>query len=174
MGILGFCAWLWSASIQGTDTMKAENLGIMGQFLSVFRNFAFVPIVLLFNKYYGIKSDNKVNWIPIAIYMGVLAAVSIATTRRTILFNMIISWAIMTLFIALLENRKLFSKKTTFFFIVGFYLVTGPMVDIAMAMIISRSQIYSSSSSDTFSNVIDLYSDKETLHQLYQLGSFSN
>jgi hypothetical protein len=41
-------------------------------------------------------------------------------------------------------------------------------------MIVNRSSIYTSSSSSTFSNVMELYLDKERLHTLYQLGSFSN
>lgn len=174
LGILGFLAMLWTVGKQGTDDMQAENLGAVGQFLATFRSFAFVPITLLFAKYYDHNRVTPVNKMPVFIYLVLLGLVAIATTKRTLLFNMVCVWAVMSFFIALYENRRMFNTKTTFYIIVGTYLVTGPIADLAIAMAINRQKIYTASSSSTFSDIMKIYSDKERLHHLYQVGTYSN
>ena len=172
LSILGFMALLWNVGVQGTELTEAENRGAFGQFLGVFRIYAYVPIVFLFINYWGGRKTKSTKLI--IIYLMILSGIAIASTRRTILMNMATSWAVMSLFVALLENKKLFTTKSTIGIILGFYLLTGPVADMALAMIINRQTVYSSSASSTFSNVMDIYSDKEKLHQAYQLGTFSN
>lgn len=174
LGIMGFLALLWNVGIQGTDDMKPENLGATGQFLNVLRTFAYVPVVFLFPHYWGSDKSYTGSKRLILFYLLALSLVAIASTKRTILVNMVFVWVVMSFWVALYENRKLFTGKRMAALLIGLYALTGPAADLAIAMIVNRSSIYTSSSSSTFSNVMELYLDKERLHTLYQLGSFSN
>lgn len=58
------------------------------------------------------------------------------------------------------------------YFVVAFYLLTGPIADLATAMILNRKFSQSNSASSTLSNVWVLYSDKELLHEAYQKEHF--
>lgn len=173
-GFLGLAALFWSASMQGSEEMNTEKLGIIGQFLMVLRNFAFIPIVLLFPQHYGKVRSNSFNKVSLILYLVLLSIIAIATTKRAILFNMVTVWAVMTFFISILEKKKLFSNKILVYLIFGFYLITGPLADMAIAMSINRMKIYSSNSSTTFSDIMKIYSDKEELHKMYKIGTFSN
>lgn len=174
LAILGFLALLWNVNTQGTELQEAENKGAIGQFLNVFRVYAYVPIVLLFTKYWSDKNKVTFSKRLVWIYILVLSGVAIASTRRMILMNMAVSWAVMYFFTLILENGKLLSPKRIFLIIAGFYLLTGPVADLATAMIVNRATSYDSSASSTFSNVMRLYSDKEALHNAVQMGVFSN
>lgn len=174
LAIFGFLALLWGVRQQGTENMEAENLGAFGQFLNVARQFAYVPVVFLFDKYWGSNKNYAGSRRIIIFYLVILALVAIASTRRTILVNLVFSALVLALFFAIYENKKLFSAKATLFLTIGLYLATGPLADLAMAMIINRASVYSSSSSSTFNNIMELYSDKERLHTLYQMGTYSN
>ena len=80
----------------------------------------------------------------------------------------------MFFFVILLENRKIFTRKNTCIAIIAFYLITGPIADLALAMIVNRQNVKDTSASATLSEVMRLYSDKEALHALFKMGSFSN
>lgn len=54
--------------------------------------------------------------------------------------------------------------------ILGIYLATGPLADLATAMILSRQRTKTESASKTFDYVLDLYQDKERLHTMYQIA----
>lgn len=173
LAILGFLALLWNVGRQGTDMMQAENMGVIGQFLSAYREFAYAPIVLFFSFYWNKnnKISIKIKWI--LIYILILSIVAIATTRRTIMMNMAVSWGVMSLFIVLLENRKIFTPRNTFLVLIAFYLITGPIADLALAMIVNRQSVKNNSAANTLSEVLKIYSDKEALHSLYKMGNFS-
>lgn len=170
---LGLGALMWNVASQG-DEIATEDLGVMGQFLNVFRNFAYIPLALLFVKYWSRKGQTIKSKKLVFGYLIVLSLLAIASTRRVILMNMAVSWAVMSFFTALYTKRRLFSVKTVFYLSVGFYLLTGPVADLATAMIVNREFSQSNEASATFSNIIDLYSDKEKLHIAYQMGTFSN
>jgi len=173
-GFLGLAALFWSASMQGSEDMNSENLGIAGQFLMVLRNFAYIPIVLLFPQYYGKNKYINFNRVYLILYLVLLSIIAIATTKRAILFNMVTAWIVMTFFVSILEKKKLLTNKSLTYLLIGFYLITGPLADMAIAMSINRAKIYSSKSSTTFSDIMKIYSDKEKLHSMYQIGTFSN
>lgn len=173
LGVLGLLALLWGLSYQGSERMRPENLGAWGQFLNVLRQFAYAPVALLFVKYYCRHCANISKRI-VYLYIAFFCLLAIATTRRAMLIDMTVSIAVMFLFVSLIENRRLFSPKKIIYLVIGFYLLSGPVADLALSMIINRSTSYSGSASSTFSNVIELYSDKEKLHRAFQMGTFSN
>lgn len=171
--VLGLLALIWNVKSQGDD-VAIEDVGAVGQFLNVFRRFAYMPLTLLFVKYWGMGNQKMRSKRLVLVYLVVLSLIAIASTKRMILMNMVVSWAVMTFFVALYNNKKLFSTKTTVYICIAFYMLTGPIADLATAMIVNRSFSKSNDASSTFSNVIELYSDKEKLHTAFQMGTFSN
>ena len=89
LGLMGFMALLWNVGLQGTDEMEAENLGVLGQFLNVLRLFAYAPIVFLFPQYWGSKKSYTGSKKIVVLYLVILSFVAIASTKRTILVNMV-------------------------------------------------------------------------------------
>ena len=90
-----------------------------------------------------------------------------ATTRRALIFNSILSIACIYLFLIIYNNRRIFTAKNTILAIVVAYLLTGPVAEIAMAMILNRH--FGGTASQTAEAVWKLYNDKESLHKAYQL-----
>lgn len=174
LSFVGLIALLWSLGTQGTDMYLAENLGMWGQFLINIRTLAYAPIAFLFVAYWGGNADYSKSKKILFIYLFLLSLIAIASTKRALLVNMVVSSCVMALIVFFYENRKFFTTKTTIYFIVVAYLVTGPVADMAVAMAVMRSSVYNNNSSVTFEKIIDLYSDKEQLHHLYQIGTFSN
>ena len=74
----------------------------------------------------------------------------------------------MIIFLAIYNNKKLFSRKNIIISLVLTYLVVGPLADMSMAMILNRQSVYSSSASKTLKDVWKLYNDKEKLRTTYE------
>ncbi len=98
---------------------------------------------------------------------------AIASTRRTILINLVFSALVLALFLPYMRTRS-YLVQNNIILDCRVIFATGPLADLAMAMIINRASVYNSSSSSTFNNILELYSDKERLHTLYQMGTYSN
>lgn len=172
MGGIGLVSLIVSLTWQGTDMMEGENLGMIGQLISKLRGFVFLPLGLLFAKYVGL--NYKVPRKYIVAYFFIILVVGIATTRRGTIFTGLFAVCMAYFFISIIERRKLFTKKVTLWLIVGVYIITGPAADLSMAMILNRQSVYDTSSSQTFDRILELYSDKEKLHNLYQMAELSN
>ena len=153
--------------------MEAENKGAFGQMMSQITTFAILPIAMLFPKYYG-RKNNDIPRTSLILYFSFIVFLAIVTTKRTLMFTGIVSWGLMTFLVVLLENKRLFKAKTNILIILGLYLATGPVADMATAMILNRQSAYSSKAGETLSNIWELYSDKEKLHTAYNMASLSN
>lgn len=173
MAGVGILALLYNITIQGTDMMEAENKGAFGQIMNQMTMFAILPIAMLFPKYYGRKSSS-IPRTSLIIYFSFIVFLAVVTTKRTLMFTSIVSWGVMTFLVVLLENKRLFKAKTNILIILGLYLATGPVADLATAMILNRQSAYSSKAGETLSNIWDLYLDKEKLHTAYNMASLSN
>ena len=173
LGGIGFVALIYQVSILGTDMMQAENKGTVGQIISFLQSFAFFPIALCFPKYYG-KSTSKIPYKSLIIYFSVIIIIGIITTVRSLILNFAVVAAVMYFFSLLIENKKIFTFRTNIILIIGFYLLTGPIADLALAMILSRQMTRSQSSEKIISNIWNLYNDKELLHSTLNLSTLSN
>lgn len=167
MGIVGLFASVFIIRLQGTDEGSAENLGIIGQTMNQLKTFSVIPVCLLLKQLYT-SYPSKVSRKVIYFYIGILVLIGIATTRRA---QILLAFEVLALgyFVyILLRNKKLFSFKVNVGLILIFYLITGPLADLSTAMILNRQLVYTQRGSTTFSSVIELYNDKERLHNLYQ------
>lgn len=171
MGFIGFAFLIYDVINQTNGANYIEELHATGNAASgiraFFKTFAFFPICLLYKDYYGSNSSTN-NRVQIYLYILLLSLVGIASTRRVTIFNTIATIAFLYLFIKVFyENRKILSLKVVILLSVAVYLITGPAFDLAAAMILNRHNLKGGS---TFSSVIRLYNDKETLHNLYKIA----
>lgn len=167
MGFIGIFSQVFLLTIMGTEDAEAENLGFLGHLLGVTKVFACFPILLLFKKLYSNNTFTKTEKGPIIIYLIVLAALGLATGKRTMIFSSFVTIAMCYIVPLFSENKKLFSRKSAIYCFIAIYLVTGPVADLAAAMALGRDNSEQTGAAKTFDNIIDLYQDKEKLHYLY-------
>jgi hypothetical protein len=170
LGFIGILALLYNVITQKTD---AEDFDVMqtnvtgGFYLTVIntiQNLVIVPLCLFFSKYYRgeEKSYNKTR---LFLYLALVGALGIATTRRGLIFYPILSLTLVYFFGAIINNKKIISGRKLIIISVISLLVSGPIMDIAAAMSLNRHNINGTS---TLKEVIKLYNDKEKLHKMYQ------
>ena len=168
MGIIGIISQILLLSIMGTDDAKAENLGLIGHLFGVTKVFACFPVLLLFKHLYTGKIMPSIKKGPIIIYLIILAALGLATGKRTAMFSSFVTIGMCYIIPIFSENKKVFTRKYFFISIVGIYLITGPIADLATAMALGRDNSSQTSSEKTFDNIIKLYQDKEKLNTMYK------
>ena len=171
LGIMGIFCRVYMLTIMGTDSARAENLGALGHMLSFMTVYSTFPILLLFKNLYCPKDNTKTNIKPIILYSLVIFILGLATGKRGSIF-LYFTTIVSCFMIPYILDEKIIniSKKALLGIFFSFYLITGPVVDIAMAMALGRDDSEQTSSSKTLDNIIDIYQDKEKLHTLYQLG----
>lgn len=172
-GLIGLMSLAYGISFMGTDEAKIENKGAIGQIISALSIFAYTPIVLFFSKYYGSNIKN-IPYTKLIVFFSIVIFLGVITTKRSVILYAGITAVVMYFFISLIENKKLLSTKTLCISIVCIYMLTGPLSDLAMAMILSRQMTKSENSETVMNNVWKLYSDKELLHSAYNMATFSN
>jgi hypothetical protein len=168
LGGIGLLAMLMQLSVQGSGIEKEAT----GNFTNIIRDslasFVLAPLCLLFKRIYSGK-DYTGSRRNIILYISIIIIIGIATTRRYIIFNGVLTIALMYLTIKYLENEKIFTARNALLLMVGIYLITGPLADLAAAMILNRQFSFSANAGTTFKSVMNLFNDKEKLHNMYQL-----
>lgn len=166
LGILGFFSLLSILSEMGEEHEYQASGNFLGIVINVLSSLSIAPICLYFKQLYGDPSPAKTKRF-VKYYIVVLMVLGFATTRRALIFNSILSIACIYLFLIIYNNRRIFTAKNTILAIVVAYLLTGPVAEIAMAMILNRH--FGGTASQTAEAVWKLYNDKESLHKAYQL-----
>ena len=168
MGFIGVASQLSLLAIMGTDEAEAENLGFLGHLLGVTKTFSAFPCLLPFKSLYTGESYKNGFSKPIIFYLILLAALGMATGKRTAMFSSFVTIGVCYILPLFTENRKLFTRKTVFAAFFGFYIITGPFVDFAMAIALGRDNSGNTSAGKTFERIWDIYQDKERLRTLYR------
>jgi len=150
---------------------RVENISESGNSMNILFNvlssFSICPLCLYFKTMYGDNKPPKTRKY-VKYFLLFIMAIGVATTRRALIFNGLTSIGLLYIFSILYSNKKAFTTKTVILFIVGGYLVTGPLADLATAMILNRQLQYKASSEQVLNGIWDLYEDKEKLHTAYQ------
>ena len=168
LGIVGFLVLLYNISTQVGDIDYEEMQtgatgGALQAMLKGLEEYSIMPLCMIFSKFYGSYSNtNKRN---IYLYLLIVLFISVATTRRSLIAFPVLSICMVFLYFAVVNNRKLLNTKRTILVAFGIYLITGPIVDLFAAMALNR---HNSGSKNNFSNIIELYNNKEKLHDMYQ------
>lgn len=169
LGIIGLLALIYNILTQTNDfdyeDMQANDAtgGALQAMLKGLEAYSIMPLCMIFSKFYG--SSMKINKNKIYLYLLIVLFISIATTRRSLIAFPILSICIAFIYFAIIENRKLLDTKRTILVALVIYLITGPVVDLFAAMALNRHNI---DSKNKFSDIIELYNDKEKLHDSYQ------
>ena len=165
-GFLGISALLSILSEMGEEHEYQASGNFVGIVINVMSGLSLAPICLYFKHLYGDHTPAKTKRF-VKYYIVVLMVIGFASTRRGLVFNSIVTVACIYLFLIIYNNRRIFTAKNTILVIVVAYLVTGPVAEIAMAMILNRH--FGGTASQTAEAIWKLYNDKETLHKTYQL-----
>lgn len=167
IGFLGLAALISIVAGQGQE-QEYQNTGNMLEIIirsvSVF---SIAPVCLYFKHLYGDNTTTKTKKY-VKYYIIILVVIGMATTRRVLIFNSVFTILLITIFLAIYNNKKFFSRKNIIISLVLTYLVVGPLADMSMAMILNRQSVYSSSASKTLEDVWKLYNDKEKLRTTYE------
>lgn len=168
LGTIGLFALLYIMAGQGQEKEYQASGNAIGIVIQTLSGFSIAPICLYFKNLYGdntLASSKRF----VKYYIIILMLLGIASTRRMLIFNSIVTIACIYIFLLIYNNRKLFTFKKTILICIISYLVVGPLTDLAAAMILNRQLVHSASAGDTFNKVWNLYQDKETLHKAYNL-----
>lgn len=166
LGLLGLISLLSIMSEMGEEDEYQASGNLWGIVIKVLSGLSLAPICLYFKYLYGDHTPAKTKRF-VKYYIVALMILGFATTRRMLIFNSIVTVACIYLFLIIYNNRRIFTAKNTILVIVVAYLVTGPVAEIAMAMILNRH--FGGTASQTAEAVWKLYNDKETLHKAYQI-----
>ena len=166
MGIIGLISLLIIMSQMGQEKEFQATGNFQSILIRIMSGLSLAPICLYFKDLYGDFSHSKTRRF-VKYYIIVLMIIGLASTRRALIFNSVFTIACIYLFLMIYENRRIFSKKNAIIVVALAYLITGPLADISMAMILNRH--FGGNASQTAGAVWKLYSDKENLHKIYQL-----
>lgn len=166
LGLLGLISLLSIMSEMGEEHEYQASGNFWRIVIKVLSGFSLAPICLYFKYLYGDHTPAKTKRF-VKYYIVVLMILGFATTRRMLIFNSIVTVACIYLFLIIYNNRRIFTAKNTILVIVIAFLVTGPVAEIAMAMILNRH--FGGTASQTAEAVWKLYNDKKTLHKAYQM-----
>lgn len=169
MGIIGLFSYVSLMFIMGTDEAEQENLGFMGHLMYVLRGFASFPFLLLFKHVFGGTKGGALAKVPLVIYFLAFVGLGLATGKRATIFVPIVALVLCYLLPTITENKRLFSSRNTILILLGIYLVTGPIADMAAAMAVGRDNSETTGAQKTFDKIMNIYNDKELLHDLYQI-----
>lgn len=177
LAILGLVALLYNVVTRQGDDISFDEMqgnatgGFLGSIFSQLEVYACVPLFLFFKKYYG--DFGKLNSRRlIIIYIVFEVALCIATTRRSIVAYPVLSICMIFLIYSIINGKKLLTFKKGILVCFGIYLITGPVVDLFGAMALARHKDFSK---ETLNEMIQLYEDKEKLHESFQyLSAFVN
>jgi hypothetical protein len=165
MGGVGLVALLSRMSLMGEDVEYSNTGNTLKIIVEVLSRLSLAPICLYFPRLYGSSNKAKTaSWVK--FYILFLMILGMATTRRMLIFNGVVTVAFIYLFLLLFQNKTFITTRNVIFFFFAFYLVTGPAADMAAAMILNRHADVSADKS--LIAVWDLYKDKEKLHHMYQ------
>ena len=164
LGFIGLFALLSIMSGMGEEREYQATGNFGGIVINVLSKFSIAPICLYFKHLYGeettVNSRRFVKY-----YIVILMILGIASTRRGMVLNPLVSIAFIYLFLLLYNNRKVFTTRNSIIVIVSVYLFTGPFADMAMAMILNRH--FGGNATQTAEAVWKLYNDKEKLRTMY-------
>lgn len=171
LGFLGLIAFIYNMTIfrfKGDVQSTGNSISII---IDCLQAFAICPICLYFKQLYGDTSSSSATKKFVKFYIVLFAIIGVATTRRGPIFSAFLSIAIAYIYLIIINNKKILTKRNIFLILLGLYLVTGPIADLAAAMIINRQLQGQTSVEKTFNSVWKTYNDKELLHNSYQAVS---
>lgn len=153
-----------NSSFSFSDMQKNAEGGGVSAFLSSVSIYFALPICLFFKKIYGSNEKNKRFLTGIVIYAICLLAVALLSTRRAVLVKPFFSMVFLYFLLLIMGNKKInISFSGVLKYSIVFLMITGPLADLAIAMVLSRGQ------NKSIGSVIEMLYDRDKLHSQYNL-----
>ncbi len=140
--------------------------------------FLWMPVIIPFYKVRNINSKLSIrNKIFIIIYSLLVFIISIISNWRTMLFSGITIFICMYI-IGLLYGhyslKKIFKPKKIISIIIILFIILGPLMDLGVAMVVTRQSRYNTNSTEFLNKTIEVYQDKKLLNKVNdQLGEIT-
>ncbi|GGB92589.1 hypothetical protein [Dyadobacter sediminis] len=164
MGIIGLVSLFY---IYYTGTNTSENATSFSKLLQGFFPFAYCPYFLFFKNLYSRSSPKKSSITIFLAYSAIILLLAFMTNHRATFMKVIMGLGF-TYLLGLFLQRfsfQLFTPKKIFIGLVLFYLLTGPLVDLGLAMVAARAYKNSTSSLGLVTKTIDIYLDDKALEK---------
>ena len=148
------------------NTTERSLMMTLGQTMAIF---LWMPMIIPFYKIRQISqhSSKRTNFFIIG-YFFLIVVLSIVSNWRTILYMGIFIFVALY-FIGIMYGHYSFSKLFTWkrFVILSFiiYIISGPIMNLGVAMIVTRQTRYYTNSTEFFRNTIDVYENTTVLEQ---------
>lgn len=165
LGLIGLFALLSIMSGMGEEHEFQATGNFWGIVIDVLSKFSVAPICLYFKYLYGDNTPAKSRRF-VKYYIVILMILGFVSTRRGLVLDPVAAIAFIYLFLLLYYNRRVFTARNTIIVLVGIYMATGPLADMAMAMILNRH--FGGNATQTAEAVWKLYNDKERLKTTYK------
>ena len=176
--ILGLSASFYNYFIIGTWRIEATDRSFLYYVNTLLSQFIWMPLIIIFYKFrVNQPPPNKKQIIQISIYSAFVLVVAIASNWRTIVFSGV--FLVVGLFgIGILLNhynvKKIFTLKRIVLTLVTFIFISGPLVDLAAAMVVVRGERVSLPAVEFFKKTINEYSNKENIDAIKNLTINNN
>lgn len=169
IGLMGLLAILCKYLLGGgySDDPGAQNVGAASKFLEGFIPYAYAPFIILLKKLYSSKASklsNALIYKMVFYTIALIGAGMIANSRATFMKG-ITSLGI-TYFLGLLLNKfdyRVFKAKYILMASLAGWVITGPLSDLGVAMVVVRGQRSTVSGTELVSQTLDTYNNKPAL-----------
>ncbi|REA64484.1 hypothetical protein DSL64_02745 [Dyadobacter luteus] len=164
MGLVGIIS-LFVLYYAGIHTEEGESSS--SKLIQGFFPFAYCPYFLFFKNLYSGTPKRRNNIYIFVAYSLIILLLAFMTNHRAT-FMKVVMGLCFTYLLSLLMNRispDIFSGKKIAAYVIIVYLLTGPLVNLGLAMVTVRAQKKETSSIDMISKTIDVFFNEEALNQ---------
>jgi hypothetical protein len=166
LGMIGLLAMFYTYFF--SSAAVTEDSGTGNKFVQGLIPFTYAPFYAVIKDMFGKKEQLKrSNWISLAIFVVLLFIVSIGrNSRGAFMFGF--TGLAFGYFLGLLTgffSPRLFTKKNIVFASIVFWLVMGPLSDLATAMVIVRSERSNVSRAELIGLTLDKIGDTKALEE---------
>ena len=171
--LLSFIAILSKLLIYDLNTpyylQRTGEVSIFKDILNGMNYLIFIPIIILFNKYFQNKKNLKINNLYFLIYITFLIFISLARNNRSILFDFFLLTILVFIFLFLLNKIQLNKKNYLIFFIISFLIFpfSSKLDKLSTHYLIERQNYFDRSPIENVSSFIKTLFSKSDRQLLY-------
>ena len=172
--VLGLIGWGFKLSMMSSqftgDTLYQAGIGT----LSLFAALIYAPLLIMFMPLMGGKPVNKKYKLLVGLYMLAMMLLLVATNSRSQVITPLFMIILCYLLTVLYKQQVKISRFKVISSIILLLIIVGPLSDMALAMLIARSQRQNTKFTVLLESTLDIYRDKERLYKLKSMMERTN
>lgn len=137
IGLAGIAATIFSTHFGGSS-----GGGVSSAVFNVLKPLTYVPYLVAGPALAdpAQKENRRTRWLPLALYTGVVFAVSLVTNSRGFMLTGLVSLVLAYLYRVLAGDMRgpKISLKSLIILVCAFFIITGPITNLAASMVIAR------------------------------------